>query len=186
LLHHPGKDRERGPRGSFALYGAADSVVEIAREGNADTRTMVARKSRDGPEGAIGAFKLRPVTVGQTADGDAITACVIARTDLQGVTTSPTQAQARPTRLSPAARVALDALRHVTDKLGKHPPEDAQISAGVARVVLVKEWRACAYRKGISTSEEPRAQQKAFERATAVLQAAGRVAIWDDYAWPVG
>jgi hypothetical protein len=39
------------------------------------------------------------------------------------------------------------------------------------------------YRRGISTSGQPRAQQLAFERAVKQLQAAKAIGIWEPHVW---
>jgi hypothetical protein len=51
------------------------------------------------------------------------------------------------------------------------------------KVVNVSSWRKQAYRRGISTSEEDRAKQQAFKRASQHLIAAGRVGFWDEWVW---
>ena len=44
LVAHPGKDRDRGMRGSSALFAGCDSVVEIEREEGTSTRNVIVRK----------------------------------------------------------------------------------------------------------------------------------------------
>jgi hypothetical protein len=51
------------------------------------------------------------------------------------------------------------------------------------KVVNVSTWRQQAYRRGISTSEQDRAKQQAFKRASEHLIAGGRVGIWDESVW---
>ena len=48
---------------------------------------------------------------------------------------------------------------------------------------LDDEWRDYAYRCGISTSGQPRAQQVAFERAVRQLQAVRAIGIWEPHVW---
>jgi len=71
ILHHTGKDKNRGPRGSSALQGAIDTEIEI--DGHALTPT----KQRDIETGAPIGFKLVPLVVGIDEDGDTLTSCIV-------------------------------------------------------------------------------------------------------------
>jgi hypothetical protein len=71
LIHHSGKNKASGARGSSALLGAIDTEIEI------DARQIFTRKQRDvEPAHPLG-FKLTPVSVGVDADGDAVTSCYV-------------------------------------------------------------------------------------------------------------
>lgn len=50
LVHHSGKESERGSRGSSALRGALDTELELS--GDADRMTLKVRKQKEGPEPA--------------------------------------------------------------------------------------------------------------------------------------
>jgi hypothetical protein len=71
LIHHSGKDRGKGARGSSALLGAVDTEIEVA------DRKIIASKQRDMAMGAPVGFKLAPVLVGEDSDGDPLQACVV-------------------------------------------------------------------------------------------------------------
>lgn len=75
IVHHSGKDAERGARGWSGLLGAADAMLEIRRNG--DDRVMTNTKQKDGTEGQEYGFKLNVVHLGEDADGDPITSCVV-------------------------------------------------------------------------------------------------------------
>lgn len=49
IIHHPGKEIERGPRGHSSLIGNADMIAELTRTG--DTVKLAIRKQKDGAEG---------------------------------------------------------------------------------------------------------------------------------------
>jgi ribosomal protein L18 len=59
LIHHSGKDEERGARGSSALRAAMDTEIEVSR----GTECSIARvtKQRDGDDSGAVCFKLVPV-----------------------------------------------------------------------------------------------------------------------------
>lgn len=71
LLHHSGKNKAGGARGSSALLGAIDTEFEI------DQRQILSRKQRDVELADPLGFKLVPVTVGIDEDGDALLSCVV-------------------------------------------------------------------------------------------------------------
>jgi hypothetical protein len=71
LVHHSGKNRAAGARGSSALLGAVDTELEI--EGG----QLKATKQRDVELGALIGFKLEPVLVGEDADGEPMLSCVV-------------------------------------------------------------------------------------------------------------
>jgi hypothetical protein len=76
----------------------------------------------------------------------------------------------------------LRALVEALDDQGQPAPASNHIPPGV-KVVDVAIWRQQAYRRGISTSDEERAKQQAFKRASEHLIGAGRVGMWDGSVW---
>lgn len=75
LVHHSGKDAAKGARGWSGLKAAADTEIEVMRDG--DHRAMRVSKQKDGEEGQELGFRLTPVTLGVDEDGDEITSCVV-------------------------------------------------------------------------------------------------------------
>lgn len=71
LVHHTGKDKSKGARGSSALNAALDTEVQI------DDGRVTATKQRDMEAGEPIGFKLVPVMVGVDEDGDDVTSCVV-------------------------------------------------------------------------------------------------------------
>jgi hypothetical protein len=61
LIHHSGKDSERGARGSSAIRAAMDTEIEVMRN-EGDQRTARITKQRDGEDGiTVATFELRPL-----------------------------------------------------------------------------------------------------------------------------
>lgn len=77
VIHHSGKDKERGMRGHSSLLGACDVAIEVSRM--ADHREWKLTKSRDGVDGKCHPFNLDVVTLGEDEDGDKITSCVVTK-----------------------------------------------------------------------------------------------------------
>jgi hypothetical protein len=76
IIHHSGKDKTRGARGSSALQGAIDSEICI------DGRVIWPTKQRDiGTDVQIG-FRLHPIVLGVDEDGDVIESCVVMENDI--------------------------------------------------------------------------------------------------------
>ena len=71
VVHHSGKDKAKGARGSSALQAATDTELEIA------DMKIITHKQRSREHAKPIAFARRVVTIGQDADGDAVTSCVV-------------------------------------------------------------------------------------------------------------
>jgi hypothetical protein len=71
IIHHSGKNKSAGARGSSALLGAIDTELEV------DGGRVLSRKQRDIEAGEPIGFKLVPVVVGLDEDGDEVTSCTV-------------------------------------------------------------------------------------------------------------
>jgi hypothetical protein len=63
IVHHSGKDGERGARGSSALKGAADAEYEVSRSGEDKLVRLIPRKMKDAEEPSSLAFEMVGVPV---------------------------------------------------------------------------------------------------------------------------
>lgn len=79
VIHHPGKDEERGARGSSALNAAIDTEIHISQAGGIITATV--KKQRDGKTGEQFCFELQSYKVGTDEDGDALHSCALVNKD---------------------------------------------------------------------------------------------------------
>lgn len=71
VVHHSGKNKANGARGSSALRAATDTELEV--EGG----RLKMRKQRATEEAKDVTFRLKPVTLGKNAAGETVTSCVI-------------------------------------------------------------------------------------------------------------
>ena len=71
VIHHSGKNKSLGARGSSALQGAIDTELEV------DGGAITSSKQRDVEQSPPIGFKLIPVGVGLDSDGDELTSCVV-------------------------------------------------------------------------------------------------------------
>jgi hypothetical protein len=94
IVHHSGKDKTKGARGSSALLAALDTEIEV------DGGQVIARKQRDLELGEPIGFKLTPLVVGIDSDGDEQMSCIV----------EPAQAQPTGRKLSGNARRGFEVL----------------------------------------------------------------------------
>lgn len=83
LVHHSGKDQSKGSRGWSGMLGAVDVEIAVIRDEDRNYREFRVTKQKDGEDGLRHAFKLDVVTLGEDADGDKITSCVVVFTEVQ-------------------------------------------------------------------------------------------------------
>ena len=77
LVHHSGKDTSKGSRGASSLKAAAGTEIELSFDEETRVRTARATKQRDMETGAEINFILQIVELGEDADGDQVTTCII-------------------------------------------------------------------------------------------------------------
>jgi hypothetical protein len=71
IVHHSGKNKSAGARGSSALLGAIDTELEV------DSNQVIASKQRDVEAGQPIGFNLKSIPVGMDEDGDIVTSCTV-------------------------------------------------------------------------------------------------------------
>ncbi len=77
LVHHTGKDVERGARGWSGIRAAADFEAEVCRDEASGKRWLQITKQKDGDDDGRWGFKLVDVVVGLDEDDDPVTSCVL-------------------------------------------------------------------------------------------------------------
>lgn len=174
IVHHVGKDENRGARGHSLLRAAVDTEIEVSKDASGIATAEVV-KQRDRENGDKFSFSLKPVDIGQDEHGSTVTSCVVIPTDTP-------MAPAKKKALPKGAVLALRALREAVDDQGQVEPVAPQIPAGV-KVVSHDAWRQQCYSRGITSSNEPRARQQAFNRASKYLIVACKVGSWDGNVW---
>jgi AAA domain len=80
LVHHLGKDENRGARGHSSLKAALDTEITLEAQDDG-LRVATVTKQRDYPSGERFAFRLCSVDLGRDADGDAVMTCVVEHVD---------------------------------------------------------------------------------------------------------
>lgn len=177
FIAHPGKNEERGLRGSSALHAGLDAVIRIERAKDASERHVRLEKSKDGAEGPLFSFRLKTVVLGVDAEGDEVTTCIV-----DSLANAERGTTRRPLPASAAAK-ALTELEHLLIELN---PESVKGHARIpdgARLIRKSIWRDACLRKGLSETGEPDTERKAFQRAVKALEKAGLTASYAEHAW---
>lgn len=102
LVHHTGKDENKGMRGHSSLFAAMDAVLFVSNAKEKGLSWGVA-KSKDDATGAMHAFRLEQVVVGIDDEGEDVTSCV-------AVSVAPPFAQRGARKLGQHQRTAREVL----------------------------------------------------------------------------
>lgn len=170
LIHHEGKDGDRGARGTSALRGAWDAAYRIVSSGNNVTLTVVDQKDAEGGQKLV--FVMEEVQVG------------LGRTSLVPVLSESGECEEeQPKReVTGHAGLVLKALRDVlaSDESGVLPPLSGMPSGNV-RGVTVETLRRKVYERMPSSTSE--ARQKAFVRSVQLLLERNIIGVRDPWIW---
>lgn len=148
LIGHTGKDETRGARGSNAIYGDVDMMVEIT---GSEIKTATVTKANDAPEGPLFSFQSELHEFGTDEDGDPITVNIVAE-----ASSSPTETVNEGPKLSTNQRVMLRLLA----------------DAGPAGLT-VEAWNDLAREQGITTKQRHYEARMALKDKGLVREYAG-------------
>lgn len=176
IVHHCGHEGSR-PRGHSLLLGAADIQISVKRN-STDNIVAEIELAKDGPVGLQIVSCLKVVTIGVDEDGDPITSCVVDEVEREA---SALKSKSTP-KLNRSAKSAMRALEKGLVERGELPPASSQIPVDV-KTISFDTWRDYAYRMGISTSDEPRAKQKAFKDGSDALIITEVVTVCEQHVW---
>lgn len=180
LVHHEGKDGERGARGTSALRGAWDAAYRIIQQGKQTILSVVDQKDAEG--GQRLAFSMTEVAVG------------LGRTSLVPVLDAGSEVAeggaGRPGSYPPRAinghaGLVLQTLQNLLagPESAVLPPFSG-VPSGDIRGVAAEVLRRGVYEKMPTNS--PEARQKAFVRSIQLLQQRGLIGVRDPWVWMVG
>jgi KaiC/GvpD/RAD55 family RecA-like ATPase len=178
IVHHAGKDAEKGARGWSGLRAAVDVEVEV--RGQSGTRTAHVRKMRDGEIGREINFDLRPFVIGSDDDGDPVTTCEV----LLGGVESKAPLAREPKGAN--QRIVLDSLRQAVAEHGEHHGGSSVIPKGAKVIDADTLERYALPRLQQSTSGRNSAESRKREALNAALrslQADARIGTWNDLRW---
>jgi 5S rRNA maturation endonuclease (ribonuclease M5) len=165
IVHHSGKDKDRGMRGSNALLGAVDTAVEVSKDSGSGLYSAKVVAIKDGGEIGPFAYTLSQSAVGIDEDGETIFSCVL---DPAGASQG-----ARKDHLSDPERRCLAVLQRLF--------RDGRDMLGQSQGVPLGTWRD-TFRD--SEGGEVEARKKRAQRATTSLIDKGYVEVRYDQVWP--
>jgi hypothetical protein len=169
VIHHTGKDEDRGARGSSALRAAVDNEIQVTSEW-----AILSRKQRDQEPPEPLHFKLRSVTLGMDEDGEPVTSAVVDATDAPAPTRKPLGGKNEV-----AMQALYDALRdHGATKSGNTWPANR-------KVVEVDHWREACGVHGLTTGVSDSAERVAFKRVKDKLMDMDEVREFGGHVWRV-
>jgi hypothetical protein len=182
IVHHSGKDEERGMRGHSSLGFDADVVLSLS--GKPPNRTLTAEKVKDAKDGMSWPVTLVTEPLGQDGDGDDITSCVAEFGDEQAG-----QRQAAPLKLDARPAIMLGAMVALASEMAGQPrpkgcpvlPHTIALDFGqVADKAMSMGLRA----GGANDPKKAKdATRKACDRAMETLISKDIVAAKDDWRW---
>jgi hypothetical protein len=111
LVHHSGKDLEKGARGWSGLKGPLDTQIRVNGESGVREKVMTNLKMKDGEDGAVYDFHLEVVQVGVDEDLDPITSCVVAH----DLTSTGGQSMAKAPRVNKTEELLRDLIDRIKD-----------------------------------------------------------------------
>lgn len=182
LVHHTGKDAQRGPRGSSAITANLDGLVMVECDGEA--RKFKVEKSKDGQAGQLHGFSLDVCELGNDEDGDPITSCVV----VPGGVLKKTDTMPKP---GTQARIAYDCLVDI-QKVQPITPQtltDGLGEFGVPeKLANLCDWKEACLKAGLidPDSKDPAgALSKAMARVRKELEPKGLLGYYDGWVWAI-
>ncbi|QWV18119.1 AAA family ATPase [Stutzerimonas zhaodongensis] len=139
IVHHSGKNNERGARGSSALKGAADAEYEVSRSDEDKLIRLTPRKMKDAEEPPPLAFELVGVQIRDAAG------CLVGGAALrlaQHAELAPVTKQ-----LGKHQKAALDALQQIYTEIAERLTRQGRVDHPVN--ILVDDWKAKCEENGI-------------------------------------
>lgn len=173
IIHHSGKDTSKGARGSGSLRAAADTEIELTRNG--EVVLAEAKKQRDMPCGAVFAYCLKDVWIGTDEDGDAVTSATVDQAEPPAKQGPRIKGQALITMQAFGDALAA----HGEVKTGSDFPPNRQC-------VSLTIWRDFCDRHSMTDGASTSAARQSFGRAWKSLQEREIIRVVDGFAWRCG
>jgi hypothetical protein len=178
LVGHTGKNEDRGARGSNALLGDVDLMIQISGD---VIKVAQVVKANDQPERTVAEFTLEVFELGRDEDGDPVTTAIVSAEHFEA-RPSRSAGKSKKANLRPAPTAALHVLYECIADKPAAIPADPHVPAGVTGVTL-DDWRDLLLKRAIINAKgNPREQ---FRRIRVTLQNAKIIGIWEDFVWPV-
>lgn len=175
VVHHSGKDAERGMRGSSNLNGATDAEWQIS---SADgIRTVTLGKMKDSEGGLAWSFRLEKRQVSANSGKRSRSTCVVVPE------TSPKPTEGKPKRdpLKGNRKLVWEAVLDALGTYGEIMPicKDLPRCKGVKR----KYVKENAIKRNVGNPDNPDGQRSVISSELSQLNADGWIGQWEDWIW---
>ena len=175
VIHHTGKDKRKGERGSYALRGNLETVIEVS--GDENPRMAKLRKQKDGEAGIEFYFKLDQLVLGIDADGDEITSCVVMQTDEK-----PSK---RTQRLSDKNKLAMKALEYCLATEGVGKQERPSRDYPIVRLCNLNDWYYEMKSRSVTEGKNDDVVRAQRNRIKNKLMELGLIGVLNNRVWKV-
>ena len=180
VVHHGAKAEDaKTPRGSGALMGAADLILQVKKGGEGAPSLAIVQAAKDDEDGAEMPFRLEVVTVGEREDGTPLETCIAEEADAG-------RGKRNAQSLAGKPGLAVKILSDTVATEGKELPRASGCpSAHGLYGVTKKRWREECITRGLCVSDDPDSARRVAERAMEAAIKAGAVACRGDLVWLV-
>lgn len=155
IVHHSGKDSDRGARGSSALKGAADAEYEVSRNEDDKVIRLTPRKMKDAEEPESLAFELIGVKVADST-GKAVSGAALKLIEYNAPPAATT------TKLGKHQNTALQVLEQIESKIIERLTEQGREDKPT--LILTENWKAKCEEAGIPRQRFYDAKNTLIER----------------------
>jgi hypothetical protein len=171
VVHHCGKDASKGLRGSSAIFGAVDSLLQVIRDGL--NVSLLVENHKDSEDGMIMKFEAKPVELARDKDGKL-------RTSLVLHPIAGGEAGAPGASLSEPAQRSLIILKEMVGRASApfHPTQEG------LRCAIANSWKEECLNQGVAKSDKHKSQKQAFDRAYEAIKKAGLIEEEEGLIWP--
>lgn len=154
LIHHEGKDKSRGMRGSSSLLGAVDTAIVVGQNAGGPARIEAKlTKQKEGECQRPLRYTLETVSLDRSdEDGDPITSAVVAPSS---------RIVFDDERVSPRETAALEVLQRLVDDA----PYDFDEEDSRAVWISVRRWRSALEKAGWPDAESDQTPQNTREKS---------------------
>ena len=175
-VHHTGKNGQNGMRGSSAIFGGADFVLQVDVPNKDGPRELHVRKLKDGTECHVGDYQIVQHTIGRDENKEDIVAAV---------TSWVRDARANSTpRLAPKQRAIVEHLRQIILESRFVVTREAEgIPNGRQAVAENDLIERCIKGGDVTTSEQQKVARQAIRNQLIQLQQKNIIGRFDGKVW---
>ena len=184
VVHHVGKNPERGGRGSNALNGAADVTMTV--EKSETYSTVRIDEMKDGPEGQWWRFRLLQYLLTETSDtpseiSSEVSTCVVE------LLSEPTTAKPRETKKAGAPKGVtgdlLKVIRRAVEEAGERNIKSVAVPNNVQAVSKATLKRYCTTMDWQDQEEKPDAFRSMLSKTLSGLRSSDLIGFDKEWVW---